>query len=294
MVADVAAAATAGSEQRHLAFAPGQRLDPVATRQRRRAHPSGTFGELGRTLLGGGRQPRLEPMAVHIGQLGGRLGRHPQRVDRLVGIDRLALELDVAVDERPGVERVRRGQWAVDHLGQHLEPLDRLARHAEPGEIVEHRRLQGVHGVVTRDRDQIADPVASRDQVAAAGIEPGPGPLARADRGGDRAESHGIGLCERRRRLVAVAEQQVALGDADVCPHEGCVLTDLGRHLGHLAEATNRLVTAPGVAGDLGEGHVEPHPRSQRARCQRPLDRRFEQLAAPRRSSRHTPVRVPR
>ena len=57
---------------------------------------------------------------------------------------------------------------------------------------------------------------------------------------------------ERGRRLGALAEQQVALGDADVGPHQRRVLADLGRRLGHLAEAPDRLVGRARVAGDLG------------------------------------------
>ena len=84
--------------------------------------------------------------------------------------------------------------------------------------------------------------------------------------------------CERRRRLDALPEQQVALGDADVGPHQRSVLADLGRRLRHIAEPPDRLVGAAGVAGDLGQRHLEPDPCPDGARGQRPFGGRFEQL----------------
>ena len=147
-VADVAAAAPGGGQQRHLALAGGERLDPLAPGQCGRVQPAGPLGELGGTLLGGGRQPRLGPRPVHVGELGRRLGGEHEHVDRLVAVDHVALGLHVALDERSGVGGVDRGERSVDAAGERLEPVDDLVRRAEPDEVVQQCGLEDVHAVL--------------------------------------------------------------------------------------------------------------------------------------------------
>ena len=102
-----------------------------------------------------------------------------------------------------------------------------------------------------------------------------------AERGGDRAVADGVGSAQAAAAGLALAEQQVALGDADVRPHERGVLA------GRAAPPRRR----PGTGGS------PPRPgrcrgRSRRAPSRttptrpsrsspRPLGGRFEQLRGP-------------
>ena len=80
----------------------------------------------------------------------------------------------------------------------------------------------------------------------------------RCPRRSDRAVASGVGTGERVGRGLALTEQQVALGDTDVGPHDGSVLAGGGGIGSGSGESANRLVAPSGVAGDLGERHLEP------------------------------------
>ena len=86
----------------------------------------------------------------------------------------------------------------------------------------------------------------------------------------------------RGRRRAALAEQQVALGDADVGPHQRRVLAGRAGRVGDAAEPADRLVAATGVAGDLGERHLEPHPGAHRVRRPAPARRPARAARVPR------------
>ena len=151
-------------------------------------------------------------------------------------------------------------QRTVDQVDELVQPVDGLPGHAESDEIVDGARLEVVDLVTSRQLGDLADTFACRDQVPSAGVEPGSRAFAGEVRRRDRALARVIRTLESDRRSATFAEQEVPLGDSDVGPDQRRVLTDQRGHLGDGTEASNRLVGATRVPGDLCEHHLEPHP----------------------------------
>ena len=223
---------------------------------------------------------RASPVGpVELGQLGGGLGGQPEGVEGLEAVDHVAEGGGVGLDQGAGVGGQDGDEGAVHLGGELVEAVDDGGGLAEADEVVQERGLEDVHLVVAHGPDDVADAPAGRGQVAPAGVEPGVGALAGGRRGGQRAVAHPVGLGEGGGGRLAVAEEQVALGDADVGPHQRGLLARPGRLVGDGGEAPDGLVAPAGVAGDLGERHLEPDPGPQGAVLPRPLGGGLEQLA---------------
>ena len=130
-----------------------------------------------------------------------------------------------------------------------------------------------------RSSTTIADADARPDEVAAARVEPRSRSLERRDRRGDRALADLVGPLHGGCRRAALAEQEVALRHTDVGPHQRGVLSGRRRRVGDGLEPSDRLAGPAGVACDLGERHLEPHPRARRVRREGTLGGRLEQLS---------------
>ena len=199
---------------------------------------------------------------------------------RLVAVDDVAEQADVALDERRGPAAWACDERPVDLAGQLLQPVDRLARRRRAGRGRAARRASNRYTSSRR-----ASSTTSRMRARAAARSPRqassqrPGPLAGRERRGDRA------VADARRRAAAPtaagphspssrwpwATPTWAHTSAASWPADGAASATA-------REPPDRLAGPAGVAGDLGERHLEPHPRAHRVRGPGPLGGRLEQL----------------
>src|SRR3954452_13541944 len=84
---DVATAAAASGEERHLALSSSQWFHAGATGERWRAQPAGARRQLAAPLHRRGREPGIAALLVQLGQLSGRLRSEVEHVESLVIVD---------------------------------------------------------------------------------------------------------------------------------------------------------------------------------------------------------------
>ena len=195
--------------------------------------PPARVGQLGRSLHRRGGPAPVAALLVQLGQLGGGLGgvARGRRAARSRRPRRSATTS--ALGDGHGVAAVGVHERTVDDVDERTAaarppplPLPKRTR------SLSSRRLERAHPVALDDLDDVTKTGACGDQVAAAGVEPGPCALARGERRRHRAVADGVGARQRLVRRTALAEEEVTLGDADVRPDQGGVLAGGGRRAG--------------------------------------------------------------
>ena len=205
---------------------------PGAAGQRRRAQPAGPGGQLGRALGGGGGRARLAARARwSSASSAAASAAQAEDVDRLVPVDDVGEGVEVAVDHGPGVgARGPATSGPSTTSASSSQPVDGLARRRRGGRGRGAARLERC-----APRRAPADAATSRMRARADGRSPRQASSqARvrsrvAERRGHRAVADPSARAQRRRGRLALAEQQVALGHADVGPHQRRVLPGRAR-----------------------------------------------------------------